>query len=95
MESFTYVVQPQAEQVEVDIVGTMFKPGDEVVLQEDVAKPLVESGKLVVKPTEAPVDAPVETPAEAPMDATMDPAAVPSEPVAPTEAAPTDVPPAA
>lgn len=63
-----YVVQEQEGVTEVDIVGTMFKPGSEVELQEDVAAPLVESGKLVpeevvdaaAKEAEATADAPLE-----------------------------------
>ncbi len=58
----TYIVQGEKD-VDVDIVGTVFKPGQPVVLQEDVAAPLLESGKIV--PGEA-VDKATEEAAVAP-----------------------------
>lgn len=66
-----YIVKGE-EGADVDVVGTIFKPGDTVELQEDVAAPLVEAGTLEAAPaetTEAPAaeapaaEAPAETPA--------------------------------
>ena len=52
-----YIVQGE-KGVDVDIVGTIFKPGDSVDLREDIAKPLLAEGKIVAGPAEENV--PVE-----------------------------------
>ena len=59
-----YIVKGE-EGAEVDVVGTIFHPGDTVELQEDVAAPLVEAGTLEASPEGAPAsDAPAsDTPA--------------------------------
>ena len=46
-----YIVKGE-EGADVDVVGTIFKPGDTVELQEDVAAPLVEAGTIEPAPAE-------------------------------------------
>lgn len=82
----TYTVQGEKD-ADVDIVGTIFKPGDSVELREDVAAPLVEAGTITAaEDDEAPAEQESipEAPDEEATDTPEGDTAVPQTDEAPT-----------
>lgn len=58
------------EGTDVDVVGTIFHPGDTVELQEDVAAPLLEAGTIEAAPADVPASEAPAADAPAPADET-------------------------